>query len=91
VIGGRTDNKALTAAMLLGPEYTNDEIAHVWDANEFSEKFLLSDVLTTDLSSIRELKCPMILFNGRDDYNVSGRSIAERALATSRRSDRNSV
>ena len=50
-----SDNKALTAATLLGPEYSNDEIAHVWDGNEFSEKFLLSDILTADLSSIREL------------------------------------
>jgi pimeloyl-ACP methyl ester carboxylesterase len=77
VIGGRTDNKALSAAVRLAPEYNDYEIAHVWDGNEFSEKYLLSDLLTADLSTIRELKCPMILFNGRDDYNVSASVAAE--------------
>jgi alpha-beta hydrolase superfamily lysophospholipase len=38
---------------------------------------LLSEVLALDLSSVRELKCPLILFNGRDDYNVSSSLAAE--------------
>jgi pimeloyl-ACP methyl ester carboxylesterase len=77
VIGGRTGNQALSAATRLAPEYSDDEIAHVWDGNEFSEKYLLSGILRVDFSSVRELKCPMILFSGRDDYNVSASLAAE--------------
>jgi pimeloyl-ACP methyl ester carboxylesterase len=77
VIGGRANNDAESEATRLSPEYTDAEIKRVWDGNSFSEKFLLSKVLTLDLSSVTELKCPMILFNGRDDHNVSASLAAE--------------
>ncbi|PTY04311.1 alpha/beta hydrolase [Opitutaceae bacterium EW11] len=77
VIGGRTDNRAISAATSLSPEYTDAEIARLWDGNGYSEEFFLSRLLTMDLSSVTELKCPMILFNGRDDYNVSASVAAE--------------
>lgn len=77
VIGGRTDNRAISAATSLSPEYTDEEIVHLWDGNGFSEEFLLGRLLTMDISTIAELKCPVILFNGRDDYNVSASLAAE--------------
>ena len=49
----------------------------IWVASNFSEKRLLSQILTTDFSSVTALECPMILFNGRDDYNVSATVAAE--------------
>jgi proline iminopeptidase len=37
----------------------------------------LPSVLKVDLSTVTALKCPLILFNGRDDYNVSSSLAAE--------------
>jgi alpha-beta hydrolase superfamily lysophospholipase len=34
-------------------------------------------VLRTNFSIVTTLECPIILFNGRDDYNVSARVAAE--------------
>jgi pimeloyl-ACP methyl ester carboxylesterase len=77
VIGGRKNNDAVSAATRLSPEYTNAEIKGVWDGNTFSEKLLLSEILALDVSSVTELKCPLILFNGRDDHNISASLAAE--------------
>jgi proline iminopeptidase len=61
----------------LSPEYTDAEIKRLWDGNVFSGKLLLTQIVALNLSSVRELKCPLILFNGRDDYNVSASLAAE--------------
>lgn len=61
----------------LAPEYTDEDVKQVWVGNKFSMAPLLPTVLTTDLSTVKALKCPMILFNGRDDYNVSASLAAE--------------
>jgi proline iminopeptidase len=61
----------------LAPEYTDDEVRSIWAANDFSEAPLLPAVLGVDFSKVTTLKCPMILFNGRDDYNVSSSLAAE--------------
>lgn len=77
VIAGRTNNNAISAAAKLSPEYSDTEIKRLWDGNALSGKLLLGQILALDLSSVRELKCPLILFNGRDDYNASASLAAE--------------
>jgi proline iminopeptidase len=36
-----------------------------------SEHYLLADVLSVDLSHEADLKCPLLLFEGRHDYTVN--------------------
>jgi len=67
----------VSAAVALAPEYSDAEIARIWEGNEFSEKRLLVEALQRDYSSVERLDCPVILFNGRDDYNVSAELAAE--------------
>ncbi|MGO1001962.1 alpha/beta fold hydrolase [Lysobacter sp. CA196] len=67
----------VSAAVALAPEYSDAEIARIWEGNEFSEKRLLVEALQRDYSSVERLDCPVILFNGRDDYNVSSELAAE--------------
>lgn len=55
----------------LSPDYSDAESAHVYDGNNYSQQFLLSDVLSLDLSGIRELRCPLILLEGRHDRTVN--------------------
>jgi proline iminopeptidase len=76
-ISGRTGNDVISAATRLSPEYTDAQMSRLWDGNFFSEKLLLDQLATLDLSSIRELRCPVILFNGRDDHTVSSSLAAE--------------
>ncbi len=58
-------------AARLSPDYTDAEAPHIWDGNDYSEGFLLADVLTMDLSGIDTLKCPLILLEGRHDRTVN--------------------
>lgn len=75
-VSGATGSHAEEQATLLSPEYSDREIQQLWEANDFSEGLLLDDVLTMELSTIKELKCPLIVFAGRYDYNVSS-TVAE--------------
>jgi pimeloyl-ACP methyl ester carboxylesterase len=77
VMSGRQSNAVESAAVLLSPEYSDAEIRRVWDGNEFSENLLLAKVVALDLSTVTELKCPVILLAGRDDYNASSSVAAE--------------
>lgn len=61
----------------LAPEYSDADVKSIWTASDFSEQRLLSTVLTVDFSTVAALQCPLILFNGRDDYNVSASLAAE--------------
>jgi pimeloyl-ACP methyl ester carboxylesterase len=61
----------------LAPEYSDADVQSIWVASDFSEERLLPTVLTTDFGSVTTLECPMILFNGRHDYNVSASVAAE--------------
>lgn len=74
---GRQDFSAEVAAMRLSPEYTNEDLAAVWTANAFSEEHLLQAALNVDYTGVTELECPLILFNGRHDYNLSATVAAE--------------
>lgn len=74
---GRTGGDAEAAAIALSPEYTDEDVRLVWTANEFSEDKLLAGVLEVDFSDVTRLDCPMLLFAGRHDYNVSSSVAAE--------------
>jgi pimeloyl-ACP methyl ester carboxylesterase len=76
-VSGRTDTSTEAAAVALSPEYTDADLRKIWDGNELSEGALLGGILQTDLHSITELGCPLILLEGRDDYNVSSSLAAE--------------
>ncbi len=65
----REDAESRLAA--LSPDYTDSEIAHIWDGNDFAERYRLQPVLSLDLSNITKLDCPLIIFAGRhEDVNA---------------------
>jgi proline iminopeptidase len=71
VMARRNGNSAESDLVDLSPDYTSGEIAHIWDGNDFSERYLLAEVLSLDLTEIRQLNCPLIIFAGRYDVNVN--------------------
>ena len=60
----------------LSPDYTQAELAHVWDGNKFTERYLLADLLSRDWS-VPKLGCPVIFFAGRHDYIANSQVVAE--------------
>lgn len=72
----RKDNAAESDLALLSPDYTDEEIRHVWDGNKFATPILLPQVLSRDLG-VKKLDCPLILFEGRHDTNVNAEVAAE--------------
>lgn len=77
VMARRHGNSAESDLAKLSPDYTDQEIAHIWDGNEFSERHLLMEALSTDLSAIRNLDCPIVIFAGRHDVDVNSAVAAE--------------
>lgn len=67
----REGNKAEGDLADLSPDYTNLEISHIWEGNSFSERYMLPEALALDLSRIRKLSCPLLVFAGRHDFNVN--------------------
>ena len=61
----------------LSPDYTDAEIAHIWDGNDFSEHYLLQQVLSIDESATRQLDCPLIVCAGRHDFVVNSELAAQ--------------
>jgi pimeloyl-ACP methyl ester carboxylesterase len=61
----------------LSPDYTDAEIAHIWDGNDFSEHYLLQHVLSLDESATRQLECPLIVCAGRHDFVVNSELAAQ--------------
>jgi pimeloyl-ACP methyl ester carboxylesterase len=74
---GRRNFDAESGAVRLSPEYTDADVKSFGAGNEFSEKYLLAGAIMTDFSQVRALGCPLILFSGRKDYNVSSAVGAE--------------
>jgi proline iminopeptidase len=65
------------AAFKLAPEYSDDDVRNAFKGQPAVTKALLPHILSTDLSTIGELKVPMILISGRHDRNVSSEVAAE--------------
>lgn len=76
-IRGRTGYDADAAAVALAPEYSDADVKSFYAGIDFSHHRLLADVMTTDLTKVTALACPLILLNGRHDYNVSATVAAE--------------
>jgi pimeloyl-ACP methyl ester carboxylesterase len=80
VFGGtmafRDGSKADTDLGALSPDYTDAEIPHLWDGNEFTERYILADLLSHDWS-VPKLDCPVIFFAGRHDYIANSQVLAE--------------
>jgi proline iminopeptidase len=55
----------------LSPDYDDADIPRIWEGNKFGERYLLSQALRLDLSQIKALGCPLIVFAGRHDMNVN--------------------
>jgi proline iminopeptidase len=77
VMAYRDGNSAEGDLAELSPDYTEAEIPHIWDGNEFIEHYLLVDVLAQNLTTIRKLDCPLIVFAGRYDVDVNSQLAAE--------------
>jgi pimeloyl-ACP methyl ester carboxylesterase len=71
VMAYRRDNKADSDLSRLSPDYSDAEIGRIWEGNEFATPYLLPELLTLDLTTIRKLAVPLILFEGRHDRNVN--------------------
>lgn len=76
-VHGRSDSNAESEAMTLAPEYTDADVENLWDAADLAESRLLAEVVAVDFSGVTRLRCPLVLFNGRYDYNVSASVAAE--------------
>ncbi len=76
-MANRRGSSAETDLGKLSPDYTDEEISRIWEDNEFGESYLLRQVLSLDLSGIRKLSCPLIVFAGRHDVNVNSQLAAE--------------
>ena len=74
VMAYRRDNDADSDLVKLSPDYTPEELRHIYDGNEFAERFLLADLVDGDWSVIRTLRCPLFLFEGRHDYNANSQA-----------------
>lgn len=77
MVHNRRGGEAEGAAIRLAPEYSDADVAGVWAANDFSVQHLLAGVLTLDMGRVQQLDCPLLLFLGRHDYNVSSSLAAE--------------
>jgi proline iminopeptidase len=67
----RRDNSADSAIAWLSPDYSDQEIRRIWEGNEFATPYLLPELVALDLTTIRKLAVPLILFEGRHDWNVN--------------------
>jgi len=77
VMAYRQDNDADSDLTKLSPDYTAEELKHIWDGNEFAERYLLADLLSRDWGTTHALGCPLLLFEGRHDYNANAEVAAE--------------
>jgi proline iminopeptidase len=71
VMAYRTSQEDESHAGRLSPDYSDAEASHIFDGNEFSERYLLADILNMDLSHETDLKVPLILLEGRHDRTVN--------------------
>jgi proline iminopeptidase len=65
------------AAIKLAPEYSDEDVRNAFKGQAAVTDALLPHILSTDLSTIRTLKVPLLLILGRHDRNVSSEVAAE--------------
>jgi len=66
----RNNAQADSALSKLSPDYTADELEHIWDGNGWSTPILLPGLMT-ERPAPKELKVPLVIFAGRFDKNVN--------------------
>lgn len=71
VMAYRTSQEDESHAVRLSPDYSDAEAPHIYDGNDYSERYLLAYVMSVDLSRQTQLHCPLILLEGRHDHVVS--------------------
>jgi proline iminopeptidase len=71
VMAYRRNNSADGDLAQLSPDYSDQEIGHIWDGNEFATPYLLPEVIALNLTTINQLSVPLLLFQGRHDRNVN--------------------
>ena len=67
----RRDNSADGDLAQLSPDYSDQEIGHIWDGNKFATPYLLPEVVALNLTKTNKLTVPLVLFEGRHDQNVN--------------------
>jgi len=72
----RRTNDAEDDLAYLSPDYTDDEIRHLWDGNAFSTPYLLPDLLA-ERNTATKIDVPLVVFVGRHDKNVNADVSAE--------------
>jgi hypothetical protein len=58
VMAYRRDNSADGDLSLLSPDYSDQEIGHIWDGNKFATPYLLPEVVALDLTKTNKLAVP---------------------------------
>jgi pimeloyl-ACP methyl ester carboxylesterase len=74
---GRTSSEIEGDMAQLAPEYTDADLDILWKAADSAEEKMLAEALSVDFSRVARLRCPLVLFSGRYDYNVSASLAAE--------------
>jgi proline iminopeptidase len=77
VMAYRRDNAADSALAQLSPDYSDEEISRIWEGNKFATPYLLPKVIALDLSDVKQLAVPVLLFLGRHDRTVNSEVAAE--------------
>lgn len=77
VMAYRHDNSDDSALAELSPDYTDEEISRIWEGNKFATPYLLPEVIALNLTTVRQLAVPLILFEGRHDRTVNSQVAAE--------------
>jgi proline iminopeptidase len=72
----RKTNHAESDLSYLSPDYTDNEILHIWDGNAFATPYLLPSLLA-ERNTVTQLRVPLIVFEGRLDKNVNASVSAE--------------
>jgi len=77
VMAYRHDNDADSDLAWLSPDYSDEDIGRIWDGNKLATPILLPGVITLDRRSLHQLAVPLLLFEGRHDYNANAAVAAE--------------
>jgi len=74
---GRTDFKYESDAEELSPDYTEKDLDGVDDGSLYSLSHLLDSLIALNYDSVTNFTCPIFLFEGRHDFDVSSAIAAE--------------
>jgi pimeloyl-ACP methyl ester carboxylesterase len=70
VMAYRQNNEVDSALAELSPDYTDAEIGRIWEGNKLATPILLPPLITFDMSATTRFPIPLLLLEGRHDYNV---------------------